>query len=53
MWVIEAGADARVSREAIQEIKLVLMPIDTQASAGPDGKAAAPLIEGGAVEGEH
>jgi Trypsin-co-occurring domain 2 len=52
-WVIEAGADARVSREAVQEIKLVLTPIDTQASPGPGGKAAAPLIEGGAVEGER
>jgi hypothetical protein len=52
-WVIEAGADARVSRDAVQEIKLVLTPIDTQAPVGPGGKAAAPLIEGGAVEGEH
>jgi Trypsin-co-occurring domain 2 len=52
-WVIEAGADARLSREAVQEIKLVLTPIDTQAPLGPDGKAAAPLIEGGAVEGER
>ena len=25
-WVIEAGADARISREAVQEIKLVLTP---------------------------
>lgn len=52
-WVIEAGADARVSREAVQEIKLVLTPIDTQAPPGPGGKPVAPLIEGGAVEGEH
>ncbi len=51
-WVIEAGAEARVSREAVQEIRLVLTPIDTQAPAGPGGKAAAPLIEGGAVQGE-
>src|SRR5215471_19434907 len=34
-WVIEAGADARVSRETVQEIKLVLTPIDTQAPPGP------------------
>ena len=52
-WVIEAGADARVSREAVQEIKLVLTPVDTLAAVGPGGKAAAPLIEGGAVDGEH
>ena len=25
-WVIEAGADAKISREAVQEIKLVLTP---------------------------
>ena len=30
-WVIEAGADAKLSREAVQEIKLVLTPVDTQA----------------------
>jgi len=52
-WVIEAGAEARLSREAVQEIKLVLTPIDTQAPVGSVGKAAAPLIEGGAVEGER
>lgn len=53
LWVIEAGADARVSREAVQEIKLMLTPIDTQAPVGPDGKAAASLIEGAAVAGER
>jgi len=52
-WVIEAGVDARVSREAVQEIKLVLTPVDTQAPVGPDGKAVAPLITGSAVEGER
>ena len=52
-WVIEAGADARLSREAVQEIKLVLTPVDTQAAAGPGGKPASVLIEGGAVEGER
>ena len=51
-WVIEAGADAKLSREAVQEIKLVLTPVDTQAPPGPGGKPASPLIEGGAVEGE-
>jgi hypothetical protein len=51
-WVIEAGADARVSREAVQEIKLVLTPIDTQAPPGPGGKPASVFIEGRAVDGE-
>ncbi len=51
-WVIEAGADAKVSRDSVQEIKLVLTPVDTQAPPGPGGKLAAPLIEGGAVAGE-
>ena len=51
-WVIEAGADAKVSREAVQDIKLVLTPVDTQAPADPNGKAPAPLITGRAVEGE-
>ena len=51
-WVIEAGADARVSREAVQEIKLVLTPIDTQAPPGPGGKSASVFIEGRAVDGE-
>src|ERR1019366_2329495 len=37
-WVIEAGAGAKVSREAAQEIKLVLNPRDTKAPLGPDGK---------------
>jgi Trypsin-co-occurring domain 2 len=51
-WVIEAGADAKVSRDSVQEIKLVLTPVDTQALPGPGGKPAAPLIEGAAVAGE-
>src|SRR5215472_6023610 len=42
-WVIEAGADAKISREAAQEIKLVLTPRDVTAPLGPDGKPAAPL----------
>jgi hypothetical protein len=52
-WVIEADADAKLSRESIQEIKLVLTPIDTQAPPGPGGKPAAPLIEGSAADGER
>jgi hypothetical protein len=51
-WVVEAGADARLSRESVQDIKLVLTPRDTKAPTGPDGKAAAPLIKGDAVDGE-
>ena len=52
-WVIDAGADSKLSRESVQEIKLVLTPIDTQAPPGSSGKPAAPLIEGSAVEGER
>jgi Trypsin-co-occurring domain 2 len=52
-WVIEAGADARLSREAVQEINLVLTPVDTHAPLGPGGKAAAPLIEGRAADAER
>jgi hypothetical protein len=51
-WVVDAGADAKLSREAVQEIKLVLTPVDTQAPPGPGGKPASPLIEGAAVPGE-
>jgi len=40
------------SRESVQEIKLVLTPVDTQAPPGPGGKLRAPLIEGAAVPGE-
>lgn len=51
-WVIEAGAGAKVSREAAQEIKLVLNPRDTKAPLGPDGKPVPPLITGKEVAGE-
>jgi hypothetical protein len=51
-WVIEAGADAKISREAAQEIKLVLTPRDVKAPLGPDGKPVPPLISGQRVEGE-
>ena len=43
----------QVVARAVQEIKLVLSPVDTQAPVGPGGKAAAPLITGSAVEGER
>jgi hypothetical protein len=52
-WVIEAGADAKLSREAVQEIKLVLSPRDMKAPLGPDGKPVAPLITGEEVAGER
>ena len=52
-WVIEAGADAKVSREAVQEIKLVLTPRDIKALPGPDGKPSPPLIEGTPLPGER
>jgi hypothetical protein len=42
-----------VSRKAVQDIKLVLTPVDTQAPVGSDRRAAAPLIAGSAVEGER
>jgi hypothetical protein len=51
-WVVEAGADAKVSRESAQEIKLVLTPQDTKAPPGPDGKPVAVIIEGKPVPGE-
>jgi hypothetical protein len=51
-WVVDADAAAKLSREAVQEIRLVLTPVDTQAPLGPGGKPVAPLIEGAAVAGE-
>ena len=52
-WVVEAGADAKISREAVQEIKLVLNPRDMKAPLGPDGKPAPPLIAGKPVPEER
>jgi hypothetical protein len=51
-WVIEAGADAKMSREAVQDIKLVLTPRDMKVPLGPDGKPVPPLVGGKQVEGE-
>jgi hypothetical protein len=51
-WVIDAGADAKISRDAVQDIKLVLTPRDIQAPLGLDGKPVPPLIGGKRVEGE-
>jgi hypothetical protein len=50
-WVIDAGADAKISREAVQDIKLVLTPRDMKAPR-LDGKPAPPLIHGRQVPGE-
>ena len=52
-WVIDAGAGAKISREAVQGIKLVLTPRDMQAPVRSDGKPGPPLIEGKPVPGEH
>ena len=52
-WVVEAGADARISRESVQDIKLVLTPRDMKAPLGPDGKPVPPLIEGKPLPGER
>jgi hypothetical protein len=52
-WVIEAGAGAKISREAVQEIKLVLTPRDMTASLGPDEKPVPPLITGKELDGER
>jgi hypothetical protein len=52
-WVVEAGMDAKISRESAQEIRLVLTPQDTKAAPGPDGKPAPPLIEGKEVAAER
>ena len=37
---------------SVQEIKLVLTAVDTQAAPGPGGKPASVLIEGATVDGE-
>ena len=52
-WVIEAGAGAKISRAAVQEIKLVLTPRDTEAPARADGRAVPPLITGKELERER
>lgn len=52
-WVVEAGAEAKISREAVQDIRLVLTPRDMKAPLGPDGKAVPPLIAGKELEGER
>jgi Trypsin-co-occurring domain 2 len=52
-WVVEAGAGARVSREAVQQIKLVLSPRDMGIPPGSDGKPGPPLIEGQVAPGER
>ncbi len=51
-WVIEAGAGVNVSREAVQDIKLVLTPRDMKAPLDPQGRPGPPLIGGTQVEDE-
>jgi hypothetical protein len=51
-WVVEAGADVNLSRESVQDIKLVLTPRDMKAPLGSDGKPVPPLIEGKQQPGE-
>jgi len=51
-WVVEAGADVKLSREGVQDIKLVLTPRDVAAALGPDGKPIPPLISGKQQRGE-
>lgn len=52
-WVVEAGADAKISRESVQELKLVLTPRDMWAEPGPDGKPMSALIGGPALPDER
>jgi hypothetical protein len=40
-WVVEAGADAKVSRESVQEIKLVLTPAIPERRPARMGSSAA------------
>jgi hypothetical protein len=51
-WVIDAGAAAKISREAVQGVKLVLSPRDMKAPPGQDGNPVSPLIRGEPREGE-
>jgi hypothetical protein len=53
LWVVEAGADAKISHDSAQEIKLVLAPRDMTAPPGPDGRPAAPLVGGKEVAAER
>lgn len=52
-WVVEAGTDAKISRESAQHIKLVLTPRDMTAPLGPDGKPMAAMITGKEMPGER
>jgi hypothetical protein len=52
-WVIEAGAETTISKEAVQDIKLVLTPYDMDAPPGPDGKRVPVIIEGKPVPNER
>ncbi len=52
-WVVEAGAEAKISRESVQEIKLLLTPRDMKAEPVPDGTLASALICGERLPGER
>jgi hypothetical protein len=51
-WVIEAGAEAQISRESVQNIKLVLTPRDMTAPLSADGEPVPPLVGGERRQGE-
>jgi Trypsin-co-occurring domain 2 len=51
-WVVEAGTEARVSRETLQELKLVLTPRDMMVEVASDGSHLLPLIPGDELPGE-
>jgi Trypsin-co-occurring domain 2 len=45
-WVVEAGADATISREAVQDIKLVLTPGTCRRRSALTGSWPLPPIDG-------
>ena len=53
IYVLEAGADAKLTSESVQELKLTLTPMDTSRPAGPDGRAASVRIAGTELDGER
>jgi hypothetical protein len=52
-WVVEAGGEARFSRESLQELKLVLTPRDMTVAVSADGSHPPPLISGAELSGER
>ncbi len=41
-WVVEAGADTKISRDSVQEVKLVLSPLDMKGPQGSRREADGP-----------